>query len=84
MEKDKAHWLIRVPLELDRLAFESAHKLRMSKSAFIREAVEERIARDGKTPAILVLNKGDESFQVSKELNEEYFKPQPKSGKKKK
>lgn len=46
--KDKAHWYIAVTKELDKRAFEAAHDAKVSKSAYIREAVEERIARVNK------------------------------------
>ena len=36
-------WVLKVPEELNKEAFEAAHKLRISKSEFIREAVKEKI-----------------------------------------
>lgn len=38
-----AVWNFKVDDELDKKAFEAAHDLRMSKSEFVREAVQEKI-----------------------------------------
>ena len=38
-------WVMRVPEELNKEAFEAAHKLKVSKSEFIRQAVKEKVSK---------------------------------------
>ena len=82
--KDKANWYIRASRELNDKTFEAAHILRMSKSAFIREAVEEKISRGKKNPKYLMDDGVVVPWPAKPATTEEHFNPAPKSGKKKK
>ena len=85
----KTNWTLKVTEELNDRTFEAAHDLEISKSEFIRQAVEEKIGTPEKKPQKIRLKNGSE---ISVEGNDDnklegshtdgMFHPQPKKGKK--
>ena len=71
----KTNWTLKVTEELNDKTFEAAHKLKISKSEFIRQAVEEKIHP-------LIESPKEKAFSVADELKDEKdwpkFNPQPK------